>query len=76
MIQNCVTFISALVGGTHLASSVRTSPSGIWFKHCSMIRRDSRISNIRQRYLKELPKLLHAPCVSVRTLTFYFPNLS
>ncbi|MPC33517.1 hypothetical protein E2C01_026870 [Portunus trituberculatus] len=32
-----LTFISALLGGATLASSTRTSPGGIWFRHCSMI---------------------------------------
>ena len=43
-------FISALLGGTHLASSVLTSPAGIWFRHCSMILRLSLISSILIRY--------------------------
>jgi hypothetical protein len=50
--ENERTFISALDGGTHLASSVLTSPSGIWFRHCSMMRNDWRISSKRIKYLK------------------------
>ena len=40
-----VTFISCLLGGTHLASSVEISPSGIWFKHCSIILKSKTKSN-------------------------------
>lgn len=46
------TFISARLGGDTLASSTLISPGGILFRHCSMIRRDWRISSTRHRYLK------------------------
>ena len=42
--ENDFTFISCLDGGTHLASSVEMSPSGIWFRHCSMILENNRNS--------------------------------
>lgn len=46
------TFISARLGGDTLASSTLISPGGILFRHCSMMRRDWRISSTRHRYLR------------------------
>lgn len=48
------TFISALRGGMILASSTRTSPSGILFRHWWMMCRLCRISSTRHRYLGRL----------------------
>ena len=67
----CRTFISARLGGTHLASSVCTSPSGMSFKHWYMMRSDSLISLMRIKYLERELKVTiwdddpNTPCVPV-----------
>ena len=48
---NLLTFISALLGGTSLASSILTSPSGIWLRHWWMMHILCLISSTRMRYL-------------------------
>ena len=47
--QHSITFISPRLGGAILTSSTRTSPGGILFRHCCMMRALCLISSIRNQ---------------------------